>query len=133
MIAIGIWSDLDIPAIWRQVVGTLRSLFLAVALKRPPSKSALSQARSRLGPGPLRQLFVLQDRGFYGYRPLAEAIRRGVHVLGRVSDHVVFKVIRPLRDGSYLAMIYPSLRDRRHNTNGLIVRVIGTTVSTPGW
>ena len=233
VIAIGIWSDLDIPAIWRQVVGTLRSLFLVVASKRPPCKSALSQARSRLGPGALRQLFVqtarpialdrtrgafykgmrlmamdgvtfeipdtpanaaafgrpttrrygqsvdggypqihvilltetgthtvceavikpgkssefrvanyllrrvppgclvLQDRGFYGYRPLAEATRRGVHVLGRVGDHVVFKVIRPLRDGSYLAMIYPSLRDRRHDTNGLIVRVVEYTLDDP--
>jgi hypothetical protein len=36
VIAIGIWSDLDIPAIWRQVVGNRRSLFLVVALKRPP-------------------------------------------------------------------------------------------------
>jgi hypothetical protein len=26
VIAIGIWTDLDIPAIWRQVVGSLRSL-----------------------------------------------------------------------------------------------------------
>jgi hypothetical protein len=62
VIAIGIWSDLDIPAIWRQVVGTLRSLFLVVALKRPPCKSALSQARTRLGPGALRQLFVQTAR-----------------------------------------------------------------------
>ena len=58
VIAIGIWTDLDIPAIWRQVVGTLRSLFLAVANRRAPSKSALSQAHTRLGPRPLRQLFV---------------------------------------------------------------------------
>ena len=57
-IAIGIWTDLDIPAIWRQVVGTLRSLFLALDAKHPPCKSALSQARTRLGPGAMRQLFV---------------------------------------------------------------------------
>jgi len=58
VIAIGIWTDLDIPAIWRQVVGTLRFLFLVLEAKRPPSKSALSQARTRLGPCALRQLFV---------------------------------------------------------------------------
>ena len=34
---------------------------------------------------------VLQDRGFYGYRSLAEANRRGIHLLGRVGKHVVFK------------------------------------------
>ncbi len=53
-IAIGIWTDRDIPAIWRQVVGTLRSLFLALDAKHPPCKSALSQARTRLGPCAMR-------------------------------------------------------------------------------
>lgn len=233
VIAIGIWTDLDIPAIWRQVVGTLRSLFLAVASRRAPSKSALSQARTRLGPRPLRQLFVqtagpialdqtrgafykgmrlrvidgvtfempdtpanvaalgrprtrrngesveggypqlhaillaevgthtivealikpgksreypvagyllakaprgslvLQDRGFYGYRQFAEATRLGVELLGRVGAHVVFERTRTLRDGSYLATIYPSQRDRRHQTNGLTVRVIEYTLDEP--
>ena len=58
VIAIGIWSDLDIPAIWRQVVGTLRSLLLVLAARRPPCKGAFSQARTRLGAGCVRQLFV---------------------------------------------------------------------------
>ncbi len=233
VIAIGIWTDLDIPSIWRQVVGTLRSLLLVLEAKRPPSKSALSQARTRLGARVLRQLFVatsalialdrtrgafyngmrlmaidgvhfempdtpanvaafgrpgtrrngqvvegaypqihaiflsetgthkiveayikrgkrsefnvatalirrapsgclvLQDRGFYGYRPLAEANRRGVQLLGRVGKHVVFKRIEVLSDGSYLAVIYPSLKDRRRQTNGLVVRVIEYTLDEP--
>ena len=233
VIAIGIWSDLDIPAIWRQVVGTLRSLFLALNAKHPPCKSALSQARTRLGACAMRQLFVatstpiargrtrgafykgmrlmaidgvrfdmpdtpdnaaafgrpgtrrngqsiegaypqvhaiflaetgthtvveayvkrgkksefkvvvsllrrappdslvLQDRGFYGYRPLAEANRRGVHLLGRVGKHVVFKPAETFHDGSYLAVIYPSDKDRRHQTHGLIVRVIEYTLDEP--
>lgn len=233
VIAIGIWTDLDIPAIWRQVVGTLQSLFLALDAKHPPCKSALSQARTRLGSCVTRQLFVatsapiafdrtrgafykgmrlmaidgvhfdmpdtpdnaavfgrpgtrrngqsiegaypqihaiflaetgthmvveayikrgkrsefnvstsllrkapsgclvLQDRGFYGYRPLAEATRRGVHLLGRVGKHVVFKRTQTFNDGSYLAVIYPSRQDRRHQTNGLIVRVIEYTLDEP--
>lgn len=233
VIAIGIWTDLDIPAIWRQVVGPLRSLFLVLDAKRPPCKSALSQACTRLGPCSLRRLFVqtatsiatdrprgafykgmrlmamdgvrfempdtsanaaafgrpatrrngqpvdggypqihavflsetgthmvveayikrgkksefkvatsllrkapfsclvLQDRGFYGYRPLAEAARRGVHVLGRVGSHVVFEPMQVLSDGSYLATIYPSLRDKRHKANGLVVRVIEYTLDEP--
>ena len=232
-IAIGIWTDLDIPAIWRQVVGPLRSLFLSIGAKHPPCKSALSQARTRLGPCAMRQLFVatsapiafdrtrgafykgmrlmaidgvrfempdtpanaaafgrprtrrngqsiegaypqihaifltetgthmvveayikrgkksefsvatallrkapsgslvLQDRGFYGYRPLAEAVRRGVHVLGRVGDHVVFERTGTSDDGSYLAVIYPTLKDKRHHTNGLTVRVIEYTLDEP--
>jgi hypothetical protein len=231
-IAIGIWTDLDIPAIWRQVVGTLRSLFLALDAK-PPCKSALSQARTRLGACAMRRLFVatcapiaidrtrgafykgmrlmaidgvrfeipdtsanaaafgrprtrrdgqlvegaypqihaiflaetgthmvveayikrgkksefnvaaallkkapsgclvLQDRGFYGYRPLAEALRHNVHVLGRVGDHVVFQRTETFEDGSYLAVIYPTRKDKRHHTNGLTVRVIEYTLDEP--
>jgi len=58
VIAIGIWTDLDIPAVFRQVVGTLRSLLLVMSATQPPSKSALSQARARLGASCLRQLFL---------------------------------------------------------------------------
>lgn len=232
VIGIGIWADLDVPAIWRQVVGTLRSLMLVLDV-RPPCKAALSKARSRLGARVMRQLFVaisgplamdrtrgafykgmllmaidgvrfempdtpanaaafgrprtrrngqaveggypqmhavflaetgthmvveayikrgkrgefplavpllkkvppgalvLQDRGFYGYKPLAEGQKQGVHVLGRVGNHVVFKSIRVLRDGSFLATIYPSTQDQRHQTRGLVVRVIEYTLNEP--
>ena len=58
VIAIGIWTDLDIPAIWRQVVGSLRSLPLVMGGRRPPCKAALSQARTRLGACCMRQLFL---------------------------------------------------------------------------
>jgi hypothetical protein len=233
VIAIGIWTDSDIPAIWRQVVGTLRSLLLVLSAKHPPCKAAFSQARTRLGAGCLRQLFVrtagpvaldrtrgafykgmrlmaidgvsldvpdtpgnaaafgrpvtrrngepveggypqihvtflsetgthviaeafvkrgkksefplagsllrkvspgslvLWDRGFYGYSSLVEAQRRGVHVLGRVADHVVFERVRTLADGSYLAVIYPSWKDRRHRAHGMTVRVIDYTLDDP--
>lgn len=233
VIAIGIWSDLDIPGVWRQVVGTLQSLFMALESKRPPSKSAISQARTRLGPNAMRQLFVacsapialnrtrgafykgmrlmamdgvrfempdtpanaaafgrprtrrngqsvdggypqahaiflsetgthlvveafvkrgkrnefgvgtallkkappgslvLQDRGFYGYASLAEGKRCGVEILGRVGSHVVFNRTQPLPDGSYLTTIYPSTKDLRHRTNGLVLRVIEYTLYEP--
>ena len=48
VIAIGLWTDLDVPAIWRQIVGTLRSLVLSLDARHPPCKSVLSQARTRL-------------------------------------------------------------------------------------
>ena len=57
VIGIGIWTDLDVPAIWRQVVGTLRSLMLVLDV-RPLGKAALSKARRRLGARVMRQLFV---------------------------------------------------------------------------
>ena len=58
VIAIGICTDLDIPAIFRQVVGTLRSLLRVMSASHPPCKAALSQARTRLGACCMRQLFL---------------------------------------------------------------------------
>jgi hypothetical protein len=57
MIAMGLWGDVDVPSLWRQVVGTMASLWQALAGLRPPCKSALSQARTRVGPRPIRRLF----------------------------------------------------------------------------
>jgi hypothetical protein len=233
VIAIGLWGDLDIPAIWRQVAGTLRSLWLVARGQPPPCKAALSQARSRLGPRPLRQLFlataepaataktrgafyrgmrlmlidgqklsvpdtpanarafgkpsttrygqeilggypqvttvrlveagthlsveallkpakaaeyplaaallkkvapgdlVLWDRGYYGYRLLKDALDQGKQVLGRVGSHVVFDKIQTLSDGSYLADIYPTTRDKRRRTHALRVRVLEYTLNDP--
>lgn len=56
VIAIGLWGDADVASLWRQVIGTLASLWLAAGGGKPPAKSALSQARTRLGARPLRQL-----------------------------------------------------------------------------
>ena len=225
VIAIGLWGDLDIPAVWRQVVGTLRSLWLAAAGRLPPCKSALSQARTRLGPRPLRRLFVatagpqatrrtpgafyqgkrlmlidgqklmlpdtpanvgafgrpsttrygkevlggypqvttvrlveagthltvealikgahaaeyplaasllqkvspgdlvLWDRGYYGYSLLKDAVEQGKGVLGRVGSHVVFEKVQALPDGSYLAEIYPTFKDKRQRTGACCVSI----------
>src|SRR6266404_562839 len=57
VIAIGLWGEADVPSLWRQVVGTMTALWQAVAGLKPPCKSALSQARARLGARPLRRLF----------------------------------------------------------------------------
>jgi hypothetical protein len=233
VIAIGLWTDLDIPAIWRQVGGTLPSLRMVMEGKRPPSQGGLCRARQRLGACPMRQRFVrtatpialdrtrgasykglrlmaidgvsfdvpdtpanaqafgrpstrrsgepvaggypqihmtylcetgthfvveaflkpgkksefpvagswlrkvppgslvLWDRGFYGYFSLLEAQKRGVQVLGRVADHVVFERLRTFGDGSYLAVIYSSWSDRRRRQNGLTVRVLAYTLDDP--
>jgi hypothetical protein len=62
VLMMGLRSDLDIRAMWRQVCGTMAALMLALVGQGPPSKSALSQARARLGPRPLRQLFLRTGR-----------------------------------------------------------------------
>ena len=71
VIAMGLWGDADIPALWRQVVGTLASLWQAARGRKPPTKGALSQARTRLRAGPMRRLFKATAQ------PLATARTRG--------------------------------------------------------
>jgi hypothetical protein len=74
---------------------------------------------------------VLWDRGYYGYSLLQAARDQGKQVLGRVGSHVVFEKIRTLPDGSYLADIYPSTRDKRHRAHALRVRVLEYTLDDP--
>jgi len=76
MLVMGLRADLDLPAMWRQVCGTMATLLLALAGSKPPTKSALSQARDRLGPRPLRQLFLQSGR------PIASSRTRGAHYKG---------------------------------------------------
>jgi len=233
VIAIGLWGDASITSLWRQVVGTLASLWLAAAGRKLPGKSTLSEARSRLGARPLRQLFlatagasatastksarykgmplkamdgqdytipdtpanvkafgkpstardgkgimgaypqihtnrlievgtratieavikpqdhnehptaphllrhcrpgdlVMWDCGFYSYKLIKQAVEQGTFMLGPVPSHVVLEPVRTLADGSYLARIHPTPHDRKHNRNGVIVRVIEYTFDDP--
>ena len=57
VIALGLWGDENVPAIWRRLSGMLRALLGAWRRRPPPVKSAFSEARRRLGAGPMRQLF----------------------------------------------------------------------------
>jgi hypothetical protein len=104
--------------------------FVVEAFVKHGKKSEFPVAGSLLRKVPPGSL-VLWDRGFYGYFSLLEAQRRGVQVLGRVAHHVVFERLQTLRDGSYLATIYPSGSDRRRHQNGLTVRVIEYTLDDP--
>lgn len=76
VLLMGLRSDLDIPAMWRQVCGTMAALVLALVGRGPPTKSALSQARARLGPRPLRQLFLKTGH------PIATSRTRGARYKG---------------------------------------------------
>jgi len=85
MIAMGLWGDLDIPSLWRQVAGTHRVLVQASAGIKPPCKSALSQARLRLGARPLRSLFKAIMSGSPP-QPAKGAIYKGMRMLAIDGD-----------------------------------------------
>jgi len=77
-------------------------------------------------------MLLLWDRGFLSY-PLVQQVRqRGAHLLARIKNNLVFRPVRRLRDGSYLAKLYPSPRHRDRDEGGLLVRIIEYTLHDPG-
>jgi hypothetical protein len=69
-------------------------------------------------------MLCLADRQFFGFALWQEARAGGADLLWRIKKNLRLPRERALPDGSYLSRIYPSERDRRHQTNGVTVRVI---------
>ena len=91
---IGLFGDLDVPSIWRQVVGTYNTLIGVLHGVKPVTKSALSQARQRLGARVMRVLFRMRAKPIAvqrkpaqtaeppsGDRELGSAYYRGMRVV----------------------------------------------------
>lgn len=85
-------------------------------------------AEIALAKGALRWLskgmLCLADRHFFGFELWNEARATGVDLLWRIKKNLQLACEKRLKDGSYLSRIYPSPRDRRHQVNGVGVRVI---------
>jgi len=69
-------------------------------------------------------MLCLADRYFYSYRLWQKARATGADLLWRIKRNARLEVIERLSDGSYLTKIYPTPKDRRHDTNGMTVRAI---------
>ncbi|MEK7414372.1 MAG: IS4 family transposase, partial [Planctomycetota bacterium] len=85
--------------------------------------SEIALTRSALGalkPG----MLCLADRNFFGYELWNQAHATGSDLLWRIKKNARLPRETVAPDGSYLSRIYPSDRDRRHKTNGVVVRVI---------
>lgn len=70
------------------------------------------------------EMLCLADRGFFGYALWKQAADTGAALLWRIKKNADLPCDRRLPDGSYLSKIYASRKDRRHDRDGLIVRVI---------
>lgn len=76
-------------------------------------------------------MLVLWDRGFHSY-PLWKALRAtGAHLLARAQIPPIFKPIKILPDGSFLANIYPNSKCRNKNRHAILIRVIEYTITDP--
>ena len=79
---------------------------------------------SHLKPGMLN----LADRNFFSYKRWEKASGTGADLLWRVKKNLILPCIKRFEDGSYLSKIYASTKERRHDTNGILVRVIEYTL-----
>ena len=69
-------------------------------------------------------MLCLADRYFFSFEFWQQAKATGAELLWRIRKNLRLAGERRLADGSYLSRIYPSERDRRNHTNGVVVRVI---------
>lgn len=69
-------------------------------------------------------MLCLADRGFFGFEMWRQALATQAQLLWRTRKNMRFSCDQRLADGSYLSRIYPSERDRRHQTNAIVLRVI---------
>ena len=69
-------------------------------------------------------MLCLADRQFFGFELWNQAQATGAELLWRIRKNLRLPCERRLADGSYLSRIYPTERNRRHKTNGVVVRVI---------
>jgi hypothetical protein len=122
MFLAGLRPDLDFPAMWRQLGGTLAGLWLALEGHKPPTKSALAQARRRLGPRPLRQLFLHTGRPLatpgargacYQQMPLRAMDGDDYKVPDTPANHRAFGRPHTRRKGRSLPAGYPQLHLNR--------------------
>ena len=73
---------------------------------------------------------LIEDRGFFSYKSW-EKLHQKHKLLIRVSKSMVFKPIKHLADGSYLAKVYPSNWYRENDRRGIPVRIIEYKLNDP--
>ena len=76
-------------------------------------------------------MLLLWDRHYFSYATVQSVLDRGAHVLARVKGDLILEPLWPLKDGSYVAKVYPSPKHRRRDQDGLHVRVIEYTITDP--
>jgi len=96
----------------------------ALGAYREGEISLAEEVVAQLHPG----MLCLADRSFFGFDLWQRARATGADLLWRVKRNLVLPCERRLVDGSYLSTIYATPKDRRHQRNGVRVRVIEYTL-----
>ena len=69
-------------------------------------------------------MLCLADRNFFGFELWQLAQATGADLLWRMKKNMRMACEKRLPDGSYLSRVFPSERDWRRKTNGIVLRVI---------
>lgn len=80
----------------------------------------------------VENMLLLWDRNFLSYDLVRSVRERKAHLLARIKKNLIFKPMKQLSDGSYLAKLYPSPRHRDRDEGGIVVRIIEYTFDDPG-
>jgi Insertion element 4 transposase N-terminal/Transposase DDE domain len=89
----------------------------------PYATGEITLAKAALGA--LRKgMLCLADRNFFGFALWGQARSTGAQLLWRIKINARLPREQLLADGSYVSRIYASDSDRRHQRNGVTVRVI---------
>jgi len=73
-------------------------------------------------------MLLTADRNFYSHALWHRAVATGATLLFRVKRNLRLPREQDLADGSYLTTLYADDKDRRHKSNGTVVRVIEYTL-----
>jgi hypothetical protein len=77
-------------------------------------------------------MLLLWDRNFLSYDHVQQVLGRRAQLLARIKKNLVFRPLRYLADGSFVAKLYPSPQHRRRDEAGIVVRIIEYTFDDPG-
>jgi hypothetical protein len=85
----------------------------------------------RLLPELQPDMLLLWDRNFLSYKRVKAVVGTGAALLARITNWPIFRPIQRLSDGSFLARIYRTPTDRKHDRNGILVRLIEYSINDP--
>jgi hypothetical protein len=77
-------------------------------------------------------MLLLWDRNFLSFKNVTQVLSRQAHLLARIKRHLIFEPIEELADGSCLAKLYRTPKDRKGGVGGVVVRIIQYTLNDPG-
>ena len=99
-------------------------------LIKPITTSEQAMADRLLGflePG----MLLMWDRNFLSYARVRRVIDQGAQLLAHVKTGLIFQPIQRLPDRSCLARLYRNASDRKHDRDGILVRIIDYTLDDP--